>query len=203
MSAPSSASPATDPEAAFLAASHELFRKAGYYNASIEDLVRRTGRNRSSIYVRYGNKLGLFTAALEYESALFEAELDASLKAHGEDLMAGLRAFFDRAVDIVASDHGTGSLHCAAAMELAAHEAEIAGYLERKWHEKRALLAAILREAQAKGAFRRDISAQSAASALITLVNGVGVQARSGFSKPTLIASVEAVLSAFETFGTG
>ena len=49
---------------AVLVAARDLFWEQGYERASIADLEKRTGLNRSSIYQEFGSKRELFSAAL-------------------------------------------------------------------------------------------------------------------------------------------
>ena len=46
-------------------ASKEEFWDRGYLGTAISDIERRTGLNRSSLYLAYGSKRGLFGNALE------------------------------------------------------------------------------------------------------------------------------------------
>lgn len=52
-------------EAAVIAAAMQVFWRHGYAAASINDLTAATGLSRSSIYQRFGDKEGLFRAALD------------------------------------------------------------------------------------------------------------------------------------------
>lgn len=56
-------------EAAILAAAIAVFARHGYVGASVQRLVAATGRSRSSLYGSYGDKAGLFVAALEQHVA--------------------------------------------------------------------------------------------------------------------------------------
>lgn len=53
-------------EATAVAAAAEVFRNRGFHATSVEDLVRATDVNRSSLYGVFGSKQGLFLRALDH-----------------------------------------------------------------------------------------------------------------------------------------
>jgi len=61
---------------AVLVAARDLFWEQGYERASIADLEKRTGLNRSSIYQEFGSKRELFSAALQCYADRVIAEID-------------------------------------------------------------------------------------------------------------------------------
>lgn len=70
------ARPKTYDDRVTLCAARDLFWAKGYEATSIGDLEQRTGLNRSSIYLAYGSKRGLFDAALRsYREDVFETLL--------------------------------------------------------------------------------------------------------------------------------
>jgi AcrR family transcriptional regulator len=109
------ASPATEPaaprtprgelrRAALLDAARDVFLEQGYEGASIEEIVRRVGGSKASVYAYFGSKQGLFweVAGAATEQFLAElavpaqadAELEKTLYAIG---MRFLRGFLDPA----------------------------------------------------------------------------------------------------------
>ena len=52
-----------------LAAAREVFLDKGYAGASVNDIVARAGGSLSTLYKLFGNKEGLFTAALEAQAS--------------------------------------------------------------------------------------------------------------------------------------
>lgn len=90
--------------AALLQAAQEVFLEQGYEGASIEEIVRRVGGSKASVYAYFGSKQGLFfeVAGAATEQFLAElavpaqagADLDKTLHAIG---MRFLRGFLDPA----------------------------------------------------------------------------------------------------------
>lgn len=66
--------------AAFLAAASEAFLAKGYAAATLDDVVRRSGGSRATLYKQFGDKAGLFAAII----AELCAEMTAPLRAAGE-----------------------------------------------------------------------------------------------------------------------
>src|SRR5437588_8420421 len=60
-------------------AASDLFWERGYRMTSIGDLEERTGLDRSSLYHAFGNKLGVFEAALRRYVAEFGEGVEARL----------------------------------------------------------------------------------------------------------------------------
>ncbi|MCZ7660454.1 MAG: TetR/AcrR family transcriptional regulator [Xanthobacteraceae bacterium] len=66
--------------AAFLAAAREAFLAKGYAAATLDDVVRRSGGSRATLYKQFGDKAGLFAAII----AELCAEMTAPLREAGE-----------------------------------------------------------------------------------------------------------------------
>lgn len=73
-------SPAKNPRgerrrAAILEAAKAVFVEHGYANASLDDVIRRSGGSRATLYRQFGDKEGLFAAIIEQISAEMVAPL--------------------------------------------------------------------------------------------------------------------------------
>ena len=64
-------------EATAIAAAVDVFCNRGFHATSVEDLVRATGVNRSSLYGVFGSKQGLFLRALDH---VCEPEVDPATR---------------------------------------------------------------------------------------------------------------------------
>jgi len=86
-----------------LHAAMELFWQQGYDGTSLSDLVRATGASRASLYQLWGDKQGLYVAALErYGDTVATAAL--SLLQRGDPLEA-IRHYFHQMADFVVQGH--------------------------------------------------------------------------------------------------
>lgn len=59
-----------------LAAARQVFLERGYVGASIEEVMRRVGGSKASLYRYFGNKEGLFFDVLALESERFMKDLE-------------------------------------------------------------------------------------------------------------------------------
>jgi len=111
--------------AAAVRAARDAFWERGYEGTSIVDLERATGLNRSSLYHAFGNKRGLFDAAVgDYLEAVVRPRLRALV--NGTSPLESLHAYFDGlaiAIDTLPGSsppYGCLLINCAAG--LAGHD---------------------------------------------------------------------------------
>lgn len=94
-----------DPEAA-LDAVLEVFWRAGYAAASLDDICEATGMNKPSVYAAFGDKRTLYLRAINRyrEISREQIRVALSLKAPVRDILIGA---YDRALDLYYSGHDT------------------------------------------------------------------------------------------------
>jgi TetR/AcrR family transcriptional repressor of nem operon len=85
------------PDEAVAAATEEFWAR-GYDAVSVGDIERCTGVVRTGLYNVFGNKRGLFDAALDHYLASLFADIDARLLG-GDDGLADIHGFLDRLAD--------------------------------------------------------------------------------------------------------
>jgi len=186
---------AFDPSQA-LARAVDLFSSKGYSETSMDDIVRATGVSRYGIYGTFGNKRELFEQALERyadgmgkQSFLRLLEPDASL--------AHIRRIFDERIESAcASGDKRGCMLCHTAMELAPHDHEIAGVLQKFLRRMSKAFSIGLESARAKGEVKKDLDLRDAGEYLTGAMFGLIVLARAGFPKKTLDAFVDNTMAA-------
>ncbi len=179
-----------DPETA-LSKAVDLFSSRGYSDTSMDDIVRATGVSRYGLYGTFGNKRELFEQALERyadsmgrQSYLRLLEPDASL--------AHIRAIFDERIAAMCnSGENRGCMLCHTAMELAPHDPEIKGVLQRFLKRMSKAFAIGLETAKENGEVRNDLDTKAAGDFLTGAIFGLAVLARSGFPRTTLDSFVD------------
>ena len=179
-----------DPETA-LSKAVDLFSSRGYSDTSMDDIVRATGVSRYGLYGTFGNKRELFEQALERyadsmgrQSYLRLLEPDASL--------AHIRAIFDERIAAMCnSGENRGCMLCHTAMELAPHDPEIKGVLQRFLKRMSKAFAIGLETAKENGEVKIDLDTQAAGDFLTGAIFGLAVLARSGFPRTTLDSFVD------------
>lgn len=164
----------------------ELFSSKGYSETSMDDLVKATGVSRYGLYSTFGNKRELFEQALERyadgmgrQSFLRLLEPEASL--------GNIRAIFDERIDAMSrSGDKRGCMLSHTAMELAPHDREIEGVLQKFLKRMSRAFAIGLETARSRGEVRADLDLAAAGEFLTGALFGLAVLARAGFSRPLL-----------------
>ena len=157
----------------------------------MDDIVRATGVSRYGLYGTFGNKRELFEQALERyadsmgrQSYLRLLEPDASL--------AHIRAIFDERIAAMCnSGENRGCMLCHTAMELAPHDPEIKGVLQRFLKRMSKAFAIGLETAKENGEVKNDLDTKAAGDFLTGAIFGLAVLARSGFPRTTLDSFVD------------
>lgn len=171
----------------------EIFWRQGYRDASIEDIVQASGLNRYAIYSRVGGKKELFIAAL----ARYHAERKAVfLRTLGDPDGTPLKAISDVfrfAIEEMAR-RKAGCLMCHVAANRADHDPDIAAYLERYVAEIECAFHEALTAARDTGQVQSSIAPEKAAKLLITMIFGLGIQAKNGASIEDMYGEVESFL---------
>lgn len=169
----------------------DLFSSKGYSETSMDDIVRATGVSRYGIYGTFGNKRELFEQALERyaegmgkQSYLRLLEPDASL--------AHIRLIFDDRIEAMcSSSENKGCLFVHTAMELAPHDHEIQGVLQRFMKRMSKAFSIGLESAKERHEVKADLDVRSAGDFLTGSMFGLAVLARSGFPRATLDSFVD------------
>jgi TetR/AcrR family transcriptional repressor of nem operon len=164
----------------------EVFSSKGYSETSMDDLVKATGVSRYGLYGTFGNKRELFEQALDRyadgmgrKSFLRLLEPDASL--------AHIRAIFEERIDAMSrSGEKRGCMLSHTAMELAPHDKEIEGVLQKFLKRMSKAFSIGLDAAKSRGEVRADLDVAAAGEFLTGALFGLAVLARAGFSRPVL-----------------
>jgi TetR/AcrR family transcriptional repressor of nem operon len=183
-----------DPSTA-LSRAVDLFASKGYSETSMDDLVRATGVSRYGLYGTFGNKRELFEQALDRyadgmgkQSFLRLLEPDASL--------AHIRKIFDERIeDMCSASDNRGCLFVHTAMELAPHDHEIQGVLQKFMKRMSKAFAVGLESAKEKGEVRDDLDVRAAGEFLTGTMWGLAVLARTGFPRETLDQYVDSAMA--------
>lgn len=185
---------AFDPSTA-LTKAVDLFSSRGYSDTSMDDIVKATGVSRYGLYGTFGNKRELFEQALERyadsmgkQSYLRLLEPDASLD--------HIRAIFDdRITSMCNNGDSRGCMLCHTAMELAPHDHEIEGVLQKFMKRMSKAFSIGLESARERGEVKQDLDLRSAGEFLTGSIFGLAVLARSGFPRKTLDEFVDNTLA--------
>ncbi|RYG25677.1 TetR/AcrR family transcriptional regulator [bacterium] len=179
---------AFDPDAA-LETAMRLFWQKGYEGTSLTDLTEAIGINRPSLYAAFGNKEELFRRAREHYAAKMGTGCceDKSLRQTVEDYLYGV-------AEGAANPEHAGCLLVVSCLA----GSDESGSVQRELCEARNALQDVWRQrferAKAEGELPQEADAAALAGYLMTVSNGMSVQARSGATAENLRRIAEIAL---------
>jgi TetR/AcrR family transcriptional repressor of nem operon len=165
------------------------FWARGYEATSVQDLVAATGIGRGSIYAAFGDKRGLFLSALRHYDARHRGDWTDGLRETTSPRAAILRAF-DQVVDaVIGGRRRDGCLLVNTALELSAHDPEVAGIVADGLRGMERFFADMVREGQARGEIAERLDPGETAQVLLALLAGLRVFSRAR-PEPDLLRAV-------------
>jgi AcrR family transcriptional regulator len=157
--------------AALLAAGEQAFGAHGYHRATVEDIAARAGFTRGAFYANFGDKADLLLTLLDEQSRSHLDQLDERVVAEpaGYGLTA-LAGWFDQTFAV------SSPLDVAVAefTPLALREPEHAARIQRRMHDVRDRVTAIVETECARAGFEIPIPPARFATMIIGLVDGIG-----------------------------
>jgi len=176
-----------------LDAAMKVFWCKGYEGASLSDLTKAMDINRPSLYAAFGDKESLFRKVLDrYDSGpaayVREALNQPTARAAIEKLMEGAAELG------TASSNPRGCLFVQSALACGDKSKAIRNdlILRRDTGEKAVRLR--LKRAQAEGDLTRDANPADLARYVVTVIQGIAVQAASGAARPELRRVIQTAL---------
>lgn len=171
------------------------FWSQGFARTTMDDIVKRTGVNRASLYAAYPDKRTLFLAALRHYLETVTTKNLHHLES-GANASKSIRSFFLRLVTEPAPPgySASGCLLTNTAVELGGAEEEVAALVRQAFARVEEALRRRLREAHAQGDLAPDADPDALAKNLLVLIQGVRVMRRLGLDKSFLKQAVESAL---------
>lgn len=172
-----------------------VFWAKGYFGTSIEDLVSATGVSRYGLYGEFGDKNGLFLAALEhYQTHVVRPVLDL-IEQPGASLDA-IRGLFAMLAEFSRQQGGRlGCLVFNSVNEVGFHDAATAGkILEFREHLGQGILQ-MLANAVAKGELPADFDVRREADFLFGVLHALPMMARAGADSSAMQNVISVALS--------
>ncbi len=177
-----------------LEAALSVFWQKGYEGASFEDLTAATGVARPGLYAAFGNKEALFRQALDRYDAKYMSFMSEALKElKSRDVVRRILEGSVAVQTLYPASRGclgvNGALACS-------NEAEpIRRELIRRRNATEAALRHRLERAQQEGELPQAADCAMLASYVMTVNQGMAVQAKAGASKAALTAIIEHMLA--------
>ncbi|MGW3569160.1 TetR/AcrR family transcriptional regulator [Streptomyces sp. NPDC000941] len=155
----------------------ELFWARGYEGTSVRDLTRHLGIGQGSLYAAFGDKDGLYRAALEHYRTTFAAAALRSLD-EGADARSAIRTMLVERVRIAVEHDGRGCLLINAACERVPEDAATRRTVRDVLGASQGALAEVLRVAAERGEIAPRHDPHTLAAFLVTFLNGLLVSSK-------------------------
>ncbi|MFH8796058.1 TetR/AcrR family transcriptional regulator [Streptomyces sp. NPDC017941] len=155
----------------------ELFWTRGYEATSVRDLTQHLGIGQGSLYAAFGDKDGLYRAALEHYRTTLAAAALRDLE-EGADARSAVRTLLTERVRIAVGHDGRGCLAVNAACERLPEDASIRRIVRDMQDAGRDALAEVLRVAVERGDIAPRHDPLTLAAFLVTVLNGLLVSSK-------------------------
>ncbi|MGG0458305.1 TetR/AcrR family transcriptional regulator [Bacillus mycoides] len=178
-----------------LDAAMQLFWEKGYATTSLSDLTAKMEIQRPSLYAAFGDKEGLFEAALRRYTNLHAASIRTKLQKE-QSVKESIRMFFENMVEEEYKRESNKGCFCINTMvEIAPHNEKF----EVLTREHQMYLSVIFQELIAKGIqsgeLQSDVNAKALAQTLVTSLIGLTVLMKSRPERSVIDNSVCIILS--------
>src|SRR5207237_4781271 len=171
-----------------------LFCKQGYQGTSIEDLVQYMGLGRGSLYDTFGDKHGLYLAALSQYLAKYQAQAVEFLEQTGR-LSEILERFFQAFIEELVSDPARrGCFLVNASIEMAPHDPKVNTIVQSALQEIEEGFYRLLIKAQVAGDLSWTQDPHQLAHFLSGVLVRIRVLARATWDRPVLQVAVNSSL---------
>lgn len=183
-----------DPEAA-LNSVLDVFWRAGYSAASLDDICEATGMNRPSVYAAFGDKRTLYLRAIERYKEISREQIGDAFAADAP-LRSVLKTVYTRALDLYYSGRDTplGCFMVGAVINDAVDDAEIREALAQGLAQFDSAFERLIRKAQEKGEIGDSRDARLLGKTASAALYFLATRSRAGESRETLEEFADATI---------
>jgi AcrR family transcriptional regulator len=182
-------------EDAALACAGRVFTRHGFEGTSTEDLLAGMGLSRQSMYDTFGDKRGLYLAALRRYVGESTAAITDELE-RGAPSLERIEAALLTFLETPAARPKDGCLGVGATMEFGRDDPDVAEITDAAGATLRAAFERVVESGRAAGAIAAEVDPRIAAQFLLSTLMGLKVSARAGVSRSALRASAHLALRA-------
>ncbi|WP_055614375.1 TetR/AcrR family transcriptional regulator [Streptomyces phaeochromogenes] len=173
----------------------DLFWTRGYEATSVRDLTGHLGIGQGSLYAAFGDKDGLYRAALEHYRTTLAAAALRSLD-EGTDARSAIRTMLVERVRIAVEHDGRGCLLVNSVCERLPGDPATRRTVRDVQDASQRALADVLRVAAERGEISATTDPQTLAAFLVTFLNGLLVSSKITPDARSLEPLVEVALAA-------
>ncbi|HBK4607829.1 TPA: TetR/AcrR family transcriptional regulator [Serratia marcescens] len=166
----------------------------GYEGTSLSHLVDATGAKAPTLYAEFGNKEGLFRAAMDRYLEVFEDLRKGALDQSEYSVSQGIEVYLrSTARSFTDKSKPAGCFVICNSMVLAASSTDVAKMLRKQHHTQEAILETYLQVRQQRQELPTDVDVSAIARYLSCLLQGMSVRAREGAT----LAELEEIIATF------
>ncbi|QEQ95465.1 TetR/AcrR family transcriptional regulator [Neptunomonas concharum] len=173
----------------------KIFWRKGYMATSAEDLVKASGLGRGSLYNAFSNKETLFERALDYY-LVHTREVASVLSDESSSAAVAIQTVLISTLESEALIK-MGCLVTNTAIERAGHDKRISQILQRHFDLLRKALVLAIERGQANNEINSELNPTIAAELLLTVLQGLRVQAKSGTDSAILLQTIDQTLNLY------
>lgn len=177
-----------------LDAATQTFWAKGFKGTSVSDLVAATGLGKRSMYQEFGSKEGLFRECINNYVLNLNKEANSILNRQPLGLR-NIEEFFHNRIDYASSCDCNGCMVVNTAIEKEVIDEEAFDLVQKYLSRHEDAFKQCLEAAQAIGEIPTGKDCKALAGYLLTFATGMMVMSKTGPSRKTLEARVEAALS--------
>ncbi|CAB5626884.1 HTH-type transcriptional regulator RutR [Serratia marcescens] len=172
----------------------DLFWRHGYEATSLADLVEVTGAKAPTLYAEFGNKEGMFRAAVERYLQKYTTCTNQLLE-QALPVAEIVEAYVRSSVEVFTDpDTPSGCFMVCASAALSSASDDVAQMLRKKHHAQEAALKACFDRKVQQGELLGKTDTALLAKYVICTIEGMSVQAREGASRGDLLRLLEALM---------
>ena len=161
----------------------ELFWEKGYYDSSVDEVVKRSGVAKYGIYGTFGTKRELFIKALNQYAGDRRNDIQSPIRKPDASLPE-IRAFFKQAPGMLTQENARrGCLICNTGVELGNRDVEINAFVNDFFNDIAGVMQSCLERAINKGQIKAPEDITALATYLATEFRAVLMLAASGVSR--------------------
>lgn len=185
-----------DEEKALDAAMH-LFWEKGFSATSLSDLTAKMGIQRPSLYAAFGDKEGLFEAALRRYTKLHASKI--RIKLQNRPVKEGIRTFFEELVEEEYNKEPSMGCFCINTMvELASRNEKFEILTREHQMYLSVLFQKLIDEGVRNGEFTNILNSKALAQMLVTSLVGLTVMIKSRPERSFIDNSLAVILTVFD-----
>lgn len=171
-----------------------LFWEKGYIETSVRDLVKCTGVAHAGLYSAFGDKEGLFKAAVRKYCLKIASELFGVLE-HNNAGRAEIEHVFKTILQMNQDGQlRSGCMLVNTAIEFSGTDEELKDMVLGNFEKLEKALSRALRNAVAAGEVRKNLPVKRIAISMATTIHGLAALSRTGISFSTIEEAILATL---------